>query len=211
MRRALRRPVRVGIRGGEEVSSRRLRDVLSFQERAGPDGLATEESQPGAGRESPSRIDSFEIVRELGRGGFGVVYLARDPRLARLREDRRLVAVGEAGRCSSFPIDGEAAGEELPASPKRRRVPLATAGETAAYVRSMEFVDVVRVDRTDDKPVLSIRMEEATAVDVSSDGARVALGAADGRVEPWDSRRRRRISVLSASGDPITSLRFAKR
>src|SRR5438132_11849880 len=29
------------------------------------------------------RIDRFDVVRELGRGGFGIVYLADDPKLGR--------------------------------------------------------------------------------------------------------------------------------
>lgn len=43
---------------------------------------------PGAsgalGAGSPLRVDEFEFIRELGRGGMGVVYLARDSALGRL-------------------------------------------------------------------------------------------------------------------------------
>src|SRR5260370_11310856 len=52
--------------------------------------LASEPANEGlaAGRDAALRllaqqIDRFEIVRELGRGGFGIVYLADDPKLGR--------------------------------------------------------------------------------------------------------------------------------
>jgi eukaryotic-like serine/threonine-protein kinase len=47
------------------------------QQRSGPPGSAAEVFAPGA------RIRQYEIIRELGRGGMGVVYLARDTRLGR--------------------------------------------------------------------------------------------------------------------------------
>ncbi len=49
-----------------------------------------EEDAPAAGpppdadtAETPAHLGRFEVIREIGRGGFGVVYLARDPRLGR--------------------------------------------------------------------------------------------------------------------------------
>jgi serine/threonine protein kinase len=42
-----------------------------------------EEREWLAGRDGPARIGRFEVRRELGRGSFGVVFLAYDPRLRR--------------------------------------------------------------------------------------------------------------------------------
>jgi len=49
------------------------------------DGGAPAPGASGAlGAGSPLRVDEFEFIRELGRGGMGVVYLARDSALGRL-------------------------------------------------------------------------------------------------------------------------------
>src|SRR5207302_6469474 len=59
-----------------------LRDVLENPRGRLPVPTATP-GAPTVPAESPLRIGRFEIRRELGQGGFGVVFLAFDPQLGR--------------------------------------------------------------------------------------------------------------------------------
>jgi serine/threonine protein kinase/WD40 repeat protein len=61
---------------------REVADCLRLLAAAGP--LPVDDaSPPGAEGAPPARLGPFEIVRPLGRGGFGLVFLARDTRLNR--------------------------------------------------------------------------------------------------------------------------------
>ena len=75
-----------------------------------PQGLPGGADEPPAGSFPPSRVDNFRIIRSLGQGGMGHVYLAQDTSIDRLVAIKFIREPGKRQR-ASFRIEAQAAGK----------------------------------------------------------------------------------------------------
>ena len=108
---------------------------------------ATETPVPG----DPSVVPGYEVQGELGRGGMGVVYLARDTRLDRPVALKMILAGGHAGEAERARFRGEA--------------------EAAARLQHPDIVQIHEVGEHDGRPFLSLEYVAGGGLDRQVAGA----------------------------------------
>jgi formylglycine-generating enzyme required for sulfatase activity len=125
-------------------------------------------SQPGAPRTAPSkvgpeRVGKFKVVRELGRGGMGVVYEARDEYLARPVALKVLLGGLSAGDMAvqRFKVEGLAA-ERLKHPNVVQVIEMGQDPEQGNWYMAMELIQGVSLKEKIDK---GGPLDELTAID----------------------------------------------
>ncbi|WP_437682341.1 nSTAND1 domain-containing NTPase [Sorangium sp. So ce131] len=86
-------PTAGGVTAGAREAKRHATTVVTAAADPPPSLLSQARPPPSAG----ARIGHYELLRELGQGGMGVVFLARDTRLARLVAIKLLTRLSSAG------------------------------------------------------------------------------------------------------------------
>lgn len=81
---SLELPTPDAVAGTLNDDTREVLDLIDRVRLSDPDLFAGDSIDPSPITTAPASIGRFEVLRELGRGGFGVVLLARDPNLDRL-------------------------------------------------------------------------------------------------------------------------------
>jgi tRNA A-37 threonylcarbamoyl transferase component Bud32 len=119
---------------------------------------ATEDSRNASSGRSHPRVPGYEILEELGRGGMGVVYKARQEKLG------RVVALKMIG--TSLGVDAKA------------RTRFRTEAEAAASLQSPFVVQVFEIGECDDQPFLALEYCDGGSLAEASKAGPIALSDA---------------------------------
>jgi serine/threonine-protein kinase len=125
-------------------SSGAISGTIEWQPSPGPDAIASARSHPGRAESVAGRFGDYELFEELGRGGMGVVWRAREVARDRMVALKRLV-----GGLASTPQDIE-----------RFRVESEAAGQLA----HPHIVPVFQVGKWDGQPYFTMQYIEGTTL-----------------------------------------------
>ena len=159
-------------------------------------------AQPGPASPVPSRIGDFEILEEIGRGGMGVVYRARQTSLNRVVALKVLTGglVQSERAVARFHKEAQAAARLH----HTNIVPIYAQGhEQGQFYYAMELIDGQSLDKVLQDDPLFLRLRDASASSERESPTRVLPPAADGITPPADGESPRaakeRVGEKSAS------------
>ena len=196
------------------VVSRTNQPVFSFRTDLAGVGVKPSVVLSPDGRVAAAAIGSTSVpIWRLRRGGWRVGRL-------HLREEPSLLAVSAKGTKlllaaarGSAVVDTRTLGRvDIPPLPGKDAVLVAAAlSPNGRWVALADDHDAVRVfDARSGKPSVARVIPAAVTAVAFGPGERLAIGAADGRVELWTARTRAKPSVLTGHTDAVTSVTFSR-